>query len=726
MYIGTMLVFFSIAASAAALFFLLKGAGGNSKASAGGIRLFYLSGAVIILTAVLLFAAFITDSFYFNYVYNYSSSDLPAAYKIAAFWAGQEGTFLLWALLLFIFGAIVRKNDEYGSIVLSVITVTQIFILIVLAVHSPFKYIWQALPDQFQPGIIPSDGAGLNPLLQDPWMITHPPVLFLGYASATIPFAYAIASLWLNDYKSMIRSYAWVLFSVTALGIGIFLGAYWAYKVLGWGGFWGWDPVENSSLIPWLFMLALVHGLIIQRRKGALVKTNLALSIISFVMIFYGTFLTRSGVLSDFSVHSFGDLGLSGYLIFFIVFYLVLGLSLLVKRFRNIESASLDEKLFTMDNIINFGIILLSCYALFVLFGTSMPILSGFFLPEPSSVTEKYYNLISVPFGVLILSAIAAAVIFSQAKKNIRNIIIISIASIAAGILLNIRNTGNPSAYVFTILAVHIIIHNIHDIIKHGYRITASRLSHTGVALMSIGIITSGMHSYSMQKELTKDIPADIYSVNLTFTGITQEEKSALLFRFTEGEKTGIIQTPYYITKKSGSLYREPYVSRGFFRDIYISPIEYKSGAENTGRIVLVKGGTKTVDGIKIDFNGFEIDRGSMSSGNAVLYAKLDVTMKGAAHSVMPGIRVMSSNEREQIDAVIPGSGRKISLLDFNLEDKEILLNIEPGKNSTPPDTVIVEVSFKRLIWLVWLGTAFISLGGCLAYIKARKTFVSG
>jgi len=290
---------------------------------------------------------------------------------------------------------VIRSDDEYGNIILAIIVLTQIGLLLIIAKpgYSPFRYIWDTFPKHFSPGFLPPDGAGLNPLLQNPWMIIHPPVLFIGYASATIPFAYAISGLLKNDYSSWIdRSYRWVLFSMTSLGIGIFLGAYWAYTVLGWGGYWGWDPVENSSLIPWLVIVALMHGLLLQKRKKVLVKTNIFLALLSLILVFYSTFLTRSGVLSDFSVHSFGDLGSSGNLIFFIIFFIIISVFLFIKRIRDMISEPLGEKIFTVENIICFGILALCFYSLFILIGTSMPILSGIFLPK---FINSFWNLYS-------------------------------------------------------------------------------------------------------------------------------------------------------------------------------------------------------------------------------------------------------------------------------------------------------------------------------------------
>ena len=280
-----------------------------------------------------------------------------------------------------------------------------------LVIYSPFRYVWQANPEHFAVGTIPPDGAGLNPLLQDPWMVAHPPVLFIGYAAATVPFAYAIAALLRKDFSTWIeRSRRWTLFTMTSLGIGIFLGGYWAYKVLGWGGYWGWDPVENSSLIPWLALVALVHGTLVQRRKGALVRTNIALALASYVLVFYSTFLTRSGVLSNFSVHSFSDLGLSRHLVFFMLFYVVISVFLFVRRFRDMSAKRLGESAVAWDTLVAYGITILHLRLPHP--GRDLDAHRLVALHRALLLQTGYYNGISVPMGLLILCTIALAAIF--------------------------------------------------------------------------------------------------------------------------------------------------------------------------------------------------------------------------------------------------------------------------------------------------------------------------
>ncbi|MCU0821903.1 MAG: cytochrome c biogenesis protein CcsA [Spirochaetes bacterium] len=724
MYFGNVLIYFSIAMSVVSLICFIFNTTNKKSVRKSAERFFFASGISLAVASVLLFAAFLTDRFDLNYVYGYSSKDLPLMYKFAGFWAGQEGTFLLWTLLLSIFGyLIIRTNDDNEDILMSVISVTKIFILVVMTIHSPFRLIWDAAPEQFKPGLIPIDGTGLNPLLQNPWMMIHPPVLFVGYASATIPFAYAVSALIRKEYSIWAEAaYRWVVLCMTTLGIGIFLGGYWAYLVLGWGGYWGWDPVENSSLIPWLILVALMHGLIIQKRKQALLRTNILLAVISFVLIFYGTFLTRSGVLSDFSVHSFGDLGLSGYLIFFIVFFLAVGTGLFAVRFKSIHSKPLGENIFTADNLINYGIITLSFYAFVILVGTSMPIISKLFMPEPTSVTNKFYNTVSIPLGILILLFLILAGLF-QFLKNIskRNIIIIAVASVLLGILLNAHYSIDVFAYTFSIISFFLIIQSAADIIKYKIKpVISSRLTHIGVSVLVLGLVTSNMHSSSVQKMLTQDEEEIIENIGLTFKNFNSSLKSTLVFDYKSDNETNKIETAYYTDMKTNSLYKEPYIDYGVNRDIYITPVQYQSGEDGRGWALLGAGEEKEVEGLKMKFTGFEVDRAKMMAGTPVIYAKLDMAMNGKIYKLSPGVQVLGQDTKENIDVKIPGTSRIVSLQSWDISTKKIEIYVEPaGESAAVKDTVIVEVSFKRLIWLVWLGTVIIAIGGIYAYRRA-------
>ncbi|MDH3251762.1 MAG: cytochrome c biogenesis protein CcsA, partial [Ignavibacteria bacterium] len=357
------------------------------RASVGGV----------FLASALLLVLILNHDFTNGYVYSYSSRSLPLHYLISSFYAGQEGSFLFWVLCSSILALVLRRfiaRRRLEPTVMAVYMGVQSLLLVLLAAKSPFRSIWEMFPE-LAAGQIPVDGRGLNPLLQNFWMAIHPPVLFVGFAALAIPFSLAVASLWKKRYNLLCETgFPWVLFSAFTLGLGIMLGAYWAYGVLGWGGYWGWDPVENSSLVPWITSVALLHTLLAQRRKHKYLRTNFVLAILSFVLVVYSTFLTRSGVLGDSSVHSFTDPGRTVYLILFgfLAVCTIVGLGLLVMRRNDLRPVKGDSGLLSRESALGLGTLALLLSAAVILFGTSLPIMTASTTVEPS-----FYDRTNLP-----------------------------------------------------------------------------------------------------------------------------------------------------------------------------------------------------------------------------------------------------------------------------------------------------------------------------------------
>ncbi len=702
---GNVILLFTLALSMVSLIFLAKSASGDKFSLLTARRVYYLTSLMIFFAALLLMSAFIGNDFQYSYVFNNSAREMSMPYKIAAFWAGNEGSFLLWLFILNICGVLImRKKDEYENILMTVITMTQIFILLVLIVKSPFAQVWDLFPGELKAGQIPPDGSGMNPLLMDPWMVVHPPVLFLGYATSTIPFGYAIAALLKKDYdKWLSLSYRWLMFSVLTLGVGIFMGGYWAYKVLGWGGYWGWDPVENSSLIPWIVSIALIHGIILQKRKSLLRRTNLFLALSYFILVFYSTFLTRSGVLSDFSVHSFGKSNVSVILATYIFFYIFISAFLFIKRFKEIESARFTEKLLTMENITLYGLITLSIFALIILFGTSMPILSGIFMDNPAGVTEKFYNNLSIPFGLMILTTLIISS-FTTSRYSLQVLTSLGILSMAAGIFFNIFFTNNPVAYIFTIPALFLAFINFYDMYKHRKgSFLASRVAHAGLAILIIGVISSNMHSWKEQKKVAVNETIQSGPVKIKLLGFHEHEKSAVAIEIIRGRKTVKADMDYYIEKKGNSLYREPYILSSLAGDIYITPQKYIFASHQYSTMIFKEGEEKKFGGLKVKFSKFRSS--GMGSGGMTINA--DLLINGRKYS--PGIK-FAMGKNTGIDKKIAGTKRTISIQGIDANKKIIKLHITPEKDAKiPADYAILEISMKRLIWVVWFGTLLIS-----------------
>jgi cytochrome c-type biogenesis protein CcmF len=720
MNLGNLLLVSALIISCVTLIFQLRGSRGGRVKAVTSRQLYYLASALIFFAFLFLLAAFLNDEFRYAYVYHNSSRDLPLAYKIAAVWAGKEGSFLLWLMFLNIMGIVISRTDRsFENILMPVVVVAEIFILMLLVGESPFRFLWDAYPEQFAGGkVLPQglDGMGMNPLLMDPWMVVHPPILFLGYASATIPFGYAVAALLKNDYRSWLGlSYRWVLFSMATLGIGIFLGGYWAYKVLGWGGYWGWDPVENSSLIPWLVVVALMHGMIIQKRKGALVRTNIFLSMLYFILVFYSTFLTRSGVLSNFSVHSFGAEGISGYIIYFILFYVLVSAYLFITRLRRIPATAIGEESFwKWDSLTIYGALTLVIFSIIILVGTSMPIISGLFTKNPSPVTEHFYNNLSVPFGILILLLMVGATIAMKGEAFRKMItLILALASVLLSVLINLPFTRTPAAYVFVAISLFVIMQYISDFITIRKRaIITSRLAHMGVAIFILGAIASGYYSSAYQKKLTLGVEEKVGPVTLTFKGLSDEKKSMISFSVKDGSGTRSFSSPYFIDERTQALYREPYIETGFFGDIYITAENYVSGAETASMGLLGKDEERVVGDCTVVFKGFKTE--GMMGGEPVTVADLLINGRRAA----PGIK-LKDGERIPIEARVPGTDRRVLLMGFDLGQKTVNVFIEPAKDKpVPADTVVVDVSVKRMIWLVWLGTVLVAVAGTWAMFR--------
>ena len=676
---------------------------------------FYGATAVIGLMLVALTIAFVRNSFQFSYVYHYSSVDLPLVYRIAAVWAGQEGSFLLWTFFVMVTVVLaLRYETQYAKSFLTLAGLVALIFIIHCLHNNPFAYVWHTTRNVV-PGVIPDNGLGLNPLLQDFWMVIHPPVLFMGYALATVSFVYAIIALIYNDYAVMTSGYRWVVATVLMLGAGIFLGGYWAYKVLGWGGYWGWDPVENASLIPWLAALSLMHGLIIQKRKQALIRFNIIMAIVTFVLVIFGTFLTRSGVLSDFSVHSFSGAGNFTDLMLFIVTVSIIGAGLLLYRRNDATGKALDNTLIAQENIIVYGIAALLFFALFVLIGTCMPIITGL-LGQASTVQESYYVSIARPIGFLI----AVLLLMTPFAKmpSLPRVLLAGTIALTIYLLLFIGQHFNLVAFMLMVLSFGIVLANVKGIVQHIPLRLAARIAHSGVALLIVGIITSQTQSVDYHVEIMQNEKKAVYPVTLELVGMTEGNKSAIVFNYNYYNKSKIIQTPYFIDTRTNQLFREPYIDYNLHYDVYISPVEYIFGKDKLTQIMLKKGEVRTFNDVTIRFDGFDIDRMAMMQGNAKIYALFTVKYQGREFTVRPGV-IFDGDRRTSLDTVLPGTIRTISLLDFDIHEKIVVLHMDaPAKAAIPPDSVIVDISFKRLIWLVWLGTVIIAIGTALPLVK--------
>lgn len=360
-----------------------------------GKRLLFGGAVLLLLSLILLLVALAVDQFQIKAVVSNSSRDLPILLKLTALWAGQEGSLLLWAFLQTLFAALIAKNikveekplDGWAVVILSFIGA--FFISITLFFSNPFQAVFP----------VPMDGFGMNPLLRHPGMVFHPPVLYIGYVGLAIPFAYAISALIVGQVDLWIKPVRrWLLISWIALGLGIFLGARWAYDVLGWGGYWGWDAVENAGLMPWLTATALLHGLDMQSRNKGFKVWNVILAVLSFALVTFGTFTTRSGLIE--SVHAFSISALGPYFLGMIGLVLIGSLVLMIVRREDFGELIYPEKILSREGAYFFTLLLLMLITLSILLGTLLPTVTG----GKFSAPPAWFNRVVGPqLGALVL-----------------------------------------------------------------------------------------------------------------------------------------------------------------------------------------------------------------------------------------------------------------------------------------------------------------------------------
>jgi cytochrome c-type biogenesis protein CcmF len=383
----------------------------------------------------LVWAAF-TNDFSVSYILHHSNRALPGAYKFAALWSGQEGSLLLWAWLLGTYGFVLRARHKvdvrlsaYASTILAGV---QVFFLLLLNFAAP--------PFALVAGAVPADGFGLNPLLQYPEMVIHPPMLYLGYVGFTVPFAFALGALMMRypGEKWIHITRRWTMVTWLFLTCGIFLGAHWAYSVLGWGGYWGWDPVENASLMPWLTGTAFLHSVMMQEKRGMMKNWNVWLIFSTFMLSILGTLLTRSGLVS--SVHAFAQSSIGSWFYAFLFIVLVVCIFTFIlqrdhlKSDHKIESLVSRESSFLFNNII----FLAACFT--ILWGTLYPVLSEYVQGNRVTVGAPWYNRIAIPIGLGLLALMGLGPLLAWRSSSLRsirrNFVLPSIATISTAIAL--------------------------------------------------------------------------------------------------------------------------------------------------------------------------------------------------------------------------------------------------------------------------------------------------
>jgi cytochrome c-type biogenesis protein CcmF len=449
----------------------------------------------VLLAAIALVVAAFRDDFTIAYVFHHSNRDLPGPYKFATLWSGQEGSLLFWSLLLAGYGFVLRlryKTDPrlfaYASVVLAGVQI--FFLLLVNFAANPFGLL---------EGPLRVDGSGLNPLLQYPEMVIHPPMLYLGYVGFTVPFAFALGALIMKypGEKWIHITRRWTMVTWGFLTCGIFLGAHWAYSVLGWGGYWGWDPVENASLMPWLVGTAFLHSVMMQEKRGMLKVWNMWLVFATFWLAILGTFLTRSGIIA--SVHAFAQSSIGDWFAWFLSITLVVFLFFFFKNKDHLRSEHKLESLISRESSFLFNNLLFVLLCFTVLWGTWFPKISELVQGNKVTVGGPFYNRVAIPVALLLLILTAVGPLLAWRKTSFdslkRNFMWPSIGALAVMAFLMITpvSWGSPFglrpwqdvAYFYSLMAIGLCVLVTLTIASEYYRGGKVIAGHTGQGMFA-------------------------------------------------------------------------------------------------------------------------------------------------------------------------------------------------------------------------------------------------
>ena len=498
----------------------------------------YAATFFITIASFTLFYYFLTDNFTIEYVFSHSSSDLPLVYKPSAFWAGSEGSLLLWVWILSILiVAFIRieKKDSLTAHSLLILLIIQNFLLLILVQFlSPFKVL----------DLIPPHGMGLNPLLETHEMAFHPPTLFIGYAGATIPFALSLAGVYLSEDKWVFRARKWILFTWVWLTAGIVIGAFWAYRVLGWGGFWGWDPVENASLLPWLTLTALIHSVMIQEARQGMKLWNVLLAFATFEFVMLGTFLTRSGVVG--SVHAFGQSNLTAPFTFLMFAAFAATLYITMERKEFIKGQDVIENVVSKETTFLLNNLLFTAFALSIFWGTIFPILSEAVVGYKATIGPKYYNQITAPlaFSLVALIGLCVAIPWRKsdgAKKLLLIFLVILASSFIVGLLVGLKI--GILAFMLSVFSIVLqITQYLRDtkafreeygvlsflkIILRKRRRYGGYTVHLGVILVFMGVVGTWVYATEQDLTLSIDEPYKVGDYTFIYRGYTKTNLSS-------------------------------------------------------------------------------------------------------------------------------------------------------------------------------------------------------
>lgn len=748
---------------------------------------------LIIAASTMLWYTLLTHQYQFKYVFSYSNNSLDTGFLLASFWGGQEGSFMLWLLLTSIIGIILQsytsKRKDLEPQVMIVFTLTTAFLLVMVSpwFKNPFEYIWATpmfldlksintsyleLPflqsffftdNNSGAGFIQMnaelhgllagsgisvnqfilDGRGLNPQLLNFWMQIHPPILFTGFAMSTVPFAFALSALIKNNYKDWVKqAFPWLLAGMGILGLGVMLGGYWAYEMLGWGGYWAWDPVENSSLIPWIIGVAAIHTMLVQRKTqskggiGKFAKTNLILCILTYILVLYSSFLTRSGVLGDASVHSFVDPGNIVYffLLLFMGTFLIMGFGAIAYRWKSlIDDTRIEEGLLSRELALFTAAVVLIASAVIILVGTSAPIFG-------QSVDTFFYDEMHIPLATIIglLNGLSLLIKWKNTKgKDLlkKSLPFLGVTFVITFLIVIFGGIDRIIIVLLTLSTVFVLVVNSEvafKIVKGNKKMLGAYVAHIGIALFILGVIGSSVYSQQVDVNLVKNETKTAFGYEMTFTGwtpIDNNTKYSFNIDIKKGNSEYLVKPVMYVSDFNNSLMRIPAILNLLTQDLYISPNGYDEGKKSTSNsgetISLQKGSSTNFDGSTITFEKFNLGEGTMTAMQegidfqmgAILVIKKDgeVEKTELLRKQINGNIEFTSYSSKEFDL-------RIDLVNLSASNIEISISkiseVKADQHSEAQEILYVSASIKPFISFVWIGVAVMVFGFFIALAR--------
>ena len=597
--LGSLLIgfsFFGVIFSGFGLFWGIKR--GDPRWLKSAQRALYAGGTLLLIAILLLLTAFLLNQFQIEYVALHSNTTLPFYLKISALWAGQEGSLLFWAFLQTLIAAVIARKAKIedkplvGWAVLILSVVSALFIALTLIFSNPFLTI----------SPMPSNGQGLNPLLRHPGMIFHPPVLYLGYVGLAIPFAFALSALIVGEVDAWPKeTRRWLLISWFALGLGIILGARWAYDVLGWGGYWGWDAVENAGLMPWLTATALLHGLDRQTRRKGFKVWNITLAVLSFILVIFGTFTTRSGLIQ--SVHAFSRSEIGPYLLAVIILVLVGSLVLMIVQRKKLGEIIYPEKIFSRDGATFFTLLLLMLITLSILAGTLLPtITQGRF----SAPVEWFNKVVGPQFLALVFLMGVCPVLgrlgnstqsaFRRLLPGIIGAVMLGMAAILLGYVkplafISLIMAGFAGGVAFWDIVKVFILHNKKKKTNEHPRVSGRKgiggeLVHLGIALVTVGVVGTMMYASVNNVTMMPGESLHVGEYELLYEDLFQDAQDDHLttwitlpvYKDSKYLATLSPKIIYYSTYQQS--YAEPAIRTSLLEDLYLVFFQWDSSGQ--------------------------------------------------------------------------------------------------------------------------------------------------